>query len=103
MAKFKFIPVPAEEYDALGITENTIIETYINESGALVVKAITVEDGFVCDGNCKECPVNETDCDGECFNCPCFGKCEDGETSMPSGVCKSGGSRLENDLEGRNE
>lgn len=79
MEKFKLIPIPAEDYDALGICPDTILETYITEDGALIVRRVTNDDleEFVCDGNCDSCPIAENDCDGDCFSCPCYACCDD--------------------------
>ena len=81
MAEFKLLPIPTEDYDVLGIGPNSIIETSVNESRALVIRAINPEDteDFACDGNCESCPVSETDCDGDCQGCPCYALCEDSD------------------------
>jgi hypothetical protein len=97
MAEYKFIPVPAEDFDALGININTVIQTYITEDGALVIRPVKEEDmeEFICDGDCSECPVSRTDCDGDCFSCPCYANCEDSEY-LKEGACKSHGDRRAN-------
>jgi len=58
MVDFKFIPVPTEDYDALGIGPDTVIQTSINDNGDLVVHVVTGEEleEFVCDGDCDGCP-----------------------------------------------
>ena len=103
MAKIKFLPIPAEDYDALGITDKTILETSVTESGALIVRKVTNEDleEFVCDGDCGGCPVANTDCDGECFSCPCYACCDDSDYDPPKkdGVCKSHGTRRDAEKE----
>jgi len=103
MAKYKYIPILEEDYDALGITVETVLESHIDESGALVIKAHKYDSGFVCDNNCKDCPVNETDCDGECFYCPCFNNCSESILGILRGVCKSGGSRVCRHQKGENQ
>lgn len=52
METYRLIPVPEEEYDALGITENSIIETYINNNGALVINVLHDKGDFICEGDC---------------------------------------------------
>ena len=81
MAQIKFIPIPAEDYDALGINADTILETRVTNDGALIIRAVTDEDleEFVCDGDCCSCPVADTDCDGDCFSCPCYACCDDSD------------------------
>ena len=101
MAHFKLLPIPAEDYDALGLTDNTILETHITDDGALVIRKVTGEDleEFICDGNCEACPVADTDCDGECLSCPCYACCDDSDytpkepNAAENGVCKSNGTR----------
>ena len=103
MAQYKFLPIPAEEYDALGIDSSTILETRITDDGALIVRKVTDEDleEFACDGDCDGCPVADTDCDGDCFSCPCYANCDDSDYEPQKkdsgnafeGVCKSHGNR----------
>lgn len=96
MSQIRLIPIPAEEYDALGIGPDTILETRINDDGALIICKVTEEDleEFVCDGDCDSCPVAESDCDGDCFGCPCYACCDDSEYRMrEDGICKSHGDR----------
>ncbi|MDR3344440.1 MAG: hypothetical protein LBT21_02425, partial [Oscillospiraceae bacterium] len=77
--EFRFIPVPVEDYEALGITEDSIIQTYLTDDGALIVRPVLSDDleNFQCDSDCENCPVSGTDCDGDCFGCPCCGICDD--------------------------
>ena len=79
MAKFKLLPIPAEDYDALGINSDTVLETYITDDGALIIRKVTDEilEELICDGDCDCCPVAEYDCDGVCFSCPCYPYCDD--------------------------
>ena len=95
MAQFKFLPIPAEDYDSLDIGPDTILETRITDDGALVVRRVTDEDleEFVCDGDCDSCPVADTDCDGDCFGCPCYACCDDSNYTPKEEFCKSHGSR----------
>ncbi len=81
MSEFKFLPIPAEDYDALGIGPDTVLETRLTEEGVLIVRALTDDDmdEFACDGDCQSCPVAEVDCDGECFSCPCYANCDDSD------------------------
>lgn len=97
MAQFKCLPIPAEDYDALGIGPETILETRFTDDGALIVRKVTAQnlEEFACDGNCDSCPVAETDCGGDCFSCPCYANCDDSDYDSPKkeGVCKSHGTR----------
>ena len=97
MAEFMFLPIPTEDYDALGIGPDTILETHVTDDGVLVVRAVTDADleEFVCDGDCESCPVAQTDCDGECFACPCYASCDDSDYTPQESACKSHGARGE--------
>ena len=66
------IPVPSSLTDKAGFDENTIL-LYTAEKGRLVITA------HVCDGNCEDCPLEESDCEGNCENCPCRNYCEESE------------------------
>jgi len=81
MAEFKHIPIPSEEYDALGMSEDSVLQTGINGNGDLVVHVVTDDDmeEFVCDGDCGSCPLRDIDCDGECLSCPCYASCDDSD------------------------
>ena len=59
MKTFKLLPIPSEDYDALGITANCTLETYIDHRGALIIRVVTAEDlqDFQCSGNCESCPM----------------------------------------------
>ena len=87
MAEFKFLAIPAEDYDALGITADTLLQTGVNEHGDLVIHAVTGGElvEFVCDGVCEDCPAAGTDCDGDCLSCPCYANCGDSEYLQKEG------------------
>ena len=59
MADFKYIPIPAEDYDTLGITDDTVLETRITDDGALIVRVVRAEDldDLVCKHDCECCPM----------------------------------------------
>jgi hypothetical protein len=63
MAEFMMLPIPAEDYNALGIFSDSVIQTYVNPDGTLMVRAVAPGDmeEFVCDGDCEGCPC--------CANC----------------------------------
>jgi hypothetical protein len=97
MAEFMLIPIPAEDYNALGITPNSILQTYVTPDGTLQIRAVSPGEleEFVCGGDCESCPVAVTDCDGECFACLCYANCGDSDYLPQEGACKSQGSRRE--------
>ena len=79
MAQFKLLSIPIEDYDALGITENAVIETQITDGGMLIIRPVFDDDldQFTCDGDCEDCPIADSDCDNECLGCPCYACCDD--------------------------
>jgi hypothetical protein len=61
MAKFRFLPLPAEDYEAWkdandspGINADTMLQTSLNERGDLVFHIVTDDEleEFVGDGDC---------------------------------------------------
>jgi hypothetical protein len=66
MAEFRFLPVPAEDYEAWkaaghfpGFTADTVLQTSLGERGDLVFHIVADEEleSFVCNGDCGSCPV----------------------------------------------
>ena len=97
MAQIKFLPIPAEEYDALEIGPDTVLETHMTEDGVLIVRALNEAElgEIICDGMCASCPVARYDCDEHCASCACFALCDDSGGTQPEGVCRSHGTRRE--------
>jgi hypothetical protein len=102
MAEFRFLPVPAEDYEAWkaannipGVTADTVLQTSLNGRGDLVFHIVADEEmeDLVCNGDCEDCPLRDIDCDGECLACPCYANCEDSDYTLPEGMCKSHGNR----------
>jgi bifunctional DNA-binding transcriptional regulator/antitoxin component of YhaV-PrlF toxin-antitoxin module len=60
MAEFSLIPIPTEDCDALGINKDTILETYVTDDGALIIRVVSDEDmsGLVCNSDCGNCPAD---------------------------------------------
>lgn len=87
MAEYRLLPVSEEDYEALGIGPDTVVESFVNDRRELVIRAVSEEDllDYVCGGDCEGCPLNERDCDGHCFACPCSAE---GEQAV--GVCCRG-------------
>lgn len=71
------ISVPIGDLLEAGIDTTKIIETCVSGGGIIIRNA--EPNGYICDGNCEDCPVGETDCDGDCENCPCNEFCDDSE------------------------
>jgi len=109
MESIRFLPIPADDYDALGIGANTVLQTHLTEDGALIIRAVGGDEleSFACDGDCDGCPVSETECGGDCFSCPCYANCDDSNyrqpevNAFPEGVCKSHGNRRDKFYEER--
>ena len=99
MSEFMFLPIPAEDYDALGISAGAVLQTSLNERGDLIIHVVTDDEleEFVCNGDCGSCPLADSDCDGECLSCPCYANCDDSDYTLPEGMCKSHGNRRDNE------
>lgn len=63
---FVLVTVPVEAVEESGILNGGLIQITAEE-GRLVFEAVSVEDeDIVCDGECEDCPVYETEGD----DCP---------------------------------
>jgi hypothetical protein len=87
MANYVLVPVDAEDYEAAGIGADSVIESYVQEDGALVIRTLDPDDldNFTCDGKCCECPISGLGCGSDCFSCPCL--CD-------RYLCRCGGRRV---------
>ena len=70
------ISIPTELLDEAGITENSVVEMYMDNGNIVIRKAEDVSQ-YVCDNDCQSCPVMYTECDDNCKECPCKDHCED--------------------------
>ncbi|MBR3996930.1 MAG: AbrB/MazE/SpoVT family DNA-binding domain-containing protein [Clostridia bacterium] len=70
------ISIPTELLDEAGITENSVVEMYMDNGNIVIRKAEDVSR-YVCDNDCQSCPVMYTECDDNCKECPCKDHCED--------------------------
>ena len=69
--EFVLINVSKEVLEDAGIVDGSVLQIYA-DGNRLVIEV-------VCDGDCDNCPVNETECDGNCEECPCYKNCEEEE------------------------
>ena len=72
--EFVLISVPKEMLEDAGIVDDSVLQIYANGNKLVIEKLIDTGE-IVCDGDCDNCPVNETDCDGNCDDCPCYKSC----------------------------
>ena len=70
------ISIPTELLDEAGITENSVVEMYMDNGNIVIRKAEDVSQ-YVCDLDCQSCPYKYTECDDNCKECPCKDHCED--------------------------
>ena len=70
------ISIPTELLDEAGITENSVVEMYMDNGNIVIHKAEDVS-GYVCDLDCENCPFCSTECEDNCEECPCREHCED--------------------------
>ena len=76
--EFVLISVPKEALEDAGIVDGRVLQIYA-DGNRLVIERLTDTGEVVCDGDCDNCPVNETECDGNCEECPCYKNCEEEE------------------------
>jgi len=70
------ISIPTELLIEAGITENSVVEMYMDNGDIVIHKAEDVSE-YVCDMDCENCPFSYTECEDDCENCPCREHCED--------------------------
>ena len=73
---YMFLAIPLETVEESGIKDGEILQ-FTAEKGKITIETVEDASDFVCDGDCENCPINETDCDGDCENCPCYEDCEE--------------------------
>lgn len=76
--KFTLISVPKEALEDAGIVDGSVLQIYAVGNKLVIEKLIDTGE-IVCDGDCDNCPVNETECDENCIECPCYKNCEEEE------------------------
>lgn len=76
--EFVLISVPKEVLEDAGIVDGSVLQIYA-DGNRLVIERLTDTGEIVCDGDCDNCPVNETECDGNCEECPYYKNCEEEE------------------------
>ena len=76
--EFVLISVPKEALEDAGIVDGSVLQIYVDGNKLVIEKLIDTGE-VVCDGDCDNCPVNETECDGNCEECPCYKSCEEEE------------------------
>lgn len=72
--EYVLLAIPVEAVEESGISEGTLLQITAEE-GKIHIEKVTDTSDFVCDGDCENCPVNETECDGDCDSCPCNDNC----------------------------
>ena len=78
VSEFTLISVPKEALEDAGIVDGSVLQIYA-DGNRLVIERLTDTGEIVCDGDCDNCPVNETECDENCIECPCYKNCEEEE------------------------
>lgn len=76
--EFVLISVPKEALEDAGIVDGSVLQIYADGNRLVIEKLIDTGE-IVCDGDCDNCPVNETECDENCIGCPCYKNCEEEE------------------------
>lgn len=76
--EFTLISIPREMLEEVGINVSSVLQIHA-DGKKIVIERLTDTGEIVCDGDCENCPINETDCDGNCEDCPCYKNCEEEE------------------------
>ena len=58
--EFVLISVPKEVLEDAGIVDGSVLKIYA-DGNRLVIERLTDTGEVVCDGDCDNCPVNETE------------------------------------------
>lgn len=74
--EYMFLAIPMEVIEESGVKDGQVLK-FTAEKGKITIQTVDDTSDFVCDGDCENCPINETDCDGDCENCPCYEGCEE--------------------------
>ncbi len=74
--------IPKEQLLEAGISEGDTIMMHV-EGKRLIVEKYDGEQ--ICNGDCKNCPINKEDCDGVCDECPCSELCDESEVGENAG------------------
>ena len=64
--EFTLISVPKDVFEDAGIVDGSVLQIYA-DGNRLVIERLTDTGEIVCDGDCDNCPVNETECDENCI------------------------------------
>lgn len=70
--------IPVDMLSEAGIGEESVIQMSAG-NGKIIIDTVQNKDNFVCDNDCKNCPMSEMDCDGDCADCPCCDSCDESE------------------------
>ncbi len=76
-ATFVMVPIPLEVLEESDIDIGDLVQ-FAAGDGVVVMEAVTDLGDIVCNGDCKNCPVDRIDCNNDCESCPCCG-CEESE------------------------
>ena len=72
------LQISAEDLKESGIDLFGVIQITA-EQGRITIENADTKNALVCDDNCNDCPIIESDCDEDCNNCPCRFVCEESE------------------------
>lgn len=74
------IPVPTKLLLEAGIYDDDPMQMYA-DGRKIIIQNIDDAKDFVCDSDCENCPIADTDCDGDCESCPCNNNCDESEAN----------------------
>ena len=76
--EYVLFSIPVEMLEEAGIDEESIFQMSAG-NGKIIINTVKNTEDFICDGDCKHCPMSEFDCEGNCENCPCYDGCDESE------------------------
>lgn len=78
MGEYVLFSIPVEMLEEAGIGEESVVQMSAG-NGKIIINTIKDTEDFICDGDCRHCPMSEMDCDGDCEACPCYESCDERE------------------------
>lgn len=74
--EYVLFSVPVEMLEEAGIGEESVIQMSTG-NGKIIINTVTDTEDFICNGDCKQCPMSEVDCEENCEDCPCYDSCDE--------------------------
>lgn len=76
--EYVLFSIPVEMLVEAGIREESVVQMSAG-NGKIIINTVKDAEDFICDGDCRHCPMSEMDCDGDCEGCHCYESCDERE------------------------